>query len=334
MARRECAVLRTGAYGDVLMASVVFPGLAALGYRLTFVTGVEGEEMLRHDPYLEGRIRVWPRIPDAEVSSHWSGLEQEFDRVVNLINAMECGVLRHPSQLSYFWPADQRRRMFGGSYLARYLEQADVSGSGRIRFTPSGDERAWVQDTKRRLGRFVMWSLRGSTVHKVYPYTPMAIMQILASFDGNIVLVGDLGARDLERQVLNAVSDFGGSSAISRVFSLVGDGSIRRALSLAQVADVVVGPETVVPMSVAHEPHVRKVVLLSHSAPSNLTDDWTNTVALNGDVPCYPCHRMHYDFAHCVQDQETGAAACAAAIPPGVIAEQILSALEMQRRAA
>jgi len=59
---------------------------------------------------------------------------------------------------------------------------------------------------------------------------------------------------------------------------------------------------------------IPKVLLLSHSAASNLSDDWIATTALNPTSPCYPCHRLHFNHERCPQDEKTGAAVCAASI--------------------
>lgn len=329
---RECLVIRPGAFGDSLMASAVLPGLAAQGYRLSFATNFEGEQTLRHDPYLQGRIRVWPRAKDtAESVKHYAEASAAYDRVVNLVNCIEGEVLKHPGQLAYFWPADQRRRMCAGSYLKQCLMQAGVDGPARIRFTPSHEETEWARDTRATIGPFVMWTLRGSTPHKVYPFSALAISQILARTDRAVVLVGASDSTDLETACYQAARDFLGAAGAGRIYSEVGDRDIRRSLALAQRADVVVGPETVVPMSVAHEPHVRKVVLLSHSAHSNLTADWVATEAIAPNVPCYPCHRLHADFTWCPKDESTGAAACAASIPPSLVADAVVRALEAGR---
>jgi hypothetical protein len=99
---------------------------------------------------------------------------------------------------------------------------------------------------------------------------------------------------------------------------------MREAMVLAQVADVVVGQETGLLNAVAMEP-MRKVVLLSHSTHENLTQHWVNTQALTGDVPCYPCHRIHLTFDKCVVDEKTGCAACQAAIAPEEVLSQVLA---------
>ena len=50
--------------------------------------------------------------------------------------------------------------------------------------------------------------------------------------------------------------------------------------------------------AVAHY-DVPKICLLSHSSPNNLTKNWKNTMTLSPDVPCHPCHQMHFSRASC-----------------------------------
>ena len=110
-----------------------------------------------------------------------------------------------------------------------------------------------------------------------------------------------------------------------RVKCLSGEIGIRETLALAQVADVVIGPETGVINAVAFEQN-RKVVLLSHSSVENLTKHWVNTVSVKPvDVACYPCHRLHFDRSFCPQDEETGAAVCQRSIHPAVVFEAIVA---------
>jgi hypothetical protein len=84
-------------------------------------------------------------------------------------------------------------------------------------------------------------------------------------------------------------------------------------MTFCQLASVVVGQETGLLNCVSFEKDVRKVVLLTHSTPENLTRDWPNTAALHGDVPCCAgMPRLHYDWQFCKQDPTTKAAACQA----------------------
>jgi hypothetical protein len=88
------------------------------------------------------------------------------------------------------------------------------------------------------------------------------------------------------------------------------DWDIRRCFTLAALADVVIGTESAIVNSVAHEPPL-KIVLLSHSTAENLTRDWDRTVALEPEgLACYPCHRIHADWSHCTRHPDSGASAC------------------------
>jgi hypothetical protein len=90
--------------------------------------------------------------------------------------------------------------------------------------------------------------------------------------------------------------------------------SIRNALAFAQVADLVIGPETGVLNAVSMENNA-KILFLSHSTVKNLCRDWNNTIAFAAvEVPCYPCHRLHTTgFEYCTRHAD-GCAACAVAI--------------------
>ena len=75
---------------------------------------------------------------------------------------------------------------------------------------------------------------------------------------------------------------------------------------------------------------VRKILYLSHSSHENLSKHWVNTVALEPEAsraPCYPCHRLHYDWANCHQHEDTHAALCASGIAPEVIFKEIADTL-------
>jgi hypothetical protein len=80
-----------------------------------------------------------------------------------------------------------------------------------------------------------------------------------------------------------------------------------------------------------------KVVLLSHSSNENLTRDWVNAAALEANVACHPCHRIHNVAATlCSHDTKTGAAACMASYGPQMVADLVLRMLgaDEQRKAA
>ena len=96
---------------------------------------------------------------------------------------------------------------------------------------------------------------------------------------------------------------------------------IRKCYTLAAQADIVVGTESAIINSVAHEAPL-KMVLLSHSTAFQLTRDWERTIALEPDgLPCYPCHRIHVSWTHCAQDKATGSAVCQAAVTAEIVVD-------------
>lgn len=109
--------------------------------------------------------------------------------------------------------------------------------------------------------------------------------------------------------------------------------SIRQTMALAQVCDVVIGPETGVMSAVAMEP-MPKIVLLSHSTKENLTRDWVNTQSMAATEGCTSCHKMVYTWDQCVRDEATGTAQCMVNIHPDEVWNALCVSLEKEELAA
>jgi ADP-heptose:LPS heptosyltransferase len=309
---RHILVARTGAHGDALMASSVLPWLKEQGWAISFITKCPGIETLRHDPHIDELIMIADgQVPDEEFPYYWQAWENRFDRFINLTYSVEGELLKQPSRPDYFWSDEQRRANCGRSYLRYTHNLAGVPGPYRVCFYPDEGEKIWAQAKAAQYGKFVLWCLRGSADHKWWPYGPQAICRLLAKTDLHFVLTGDTSALPLANDILDAVKNYRGDE--KRVHSLVNQKSIRAVMALAHHATVVVGPETGVLNAVSLQP-VPKVLLLSHSAPSNLSDDWCAATALKPTSPCYPCHRLHYGHEWCPRDETTGAAVCASSI--------------------
>ena len=61
--------------------------------------------------------------------------------------------------------------------------------------------------------------------------------------------------------------------------------------------------------------------------------DWKNTKEiLPQSTACFPCHRLHFDFEHCNQDDNTKAARCSASIEPATIIKAIKNGLHNASR--
>lgn len=345
----SCLVIRYGAFGDHIMASSVLLLLRERWGHVTYNSDPRGYEILKHDPHVDAFfIQEKDQVPNAGLGAYWKALSNGFDRVVNLSESVEGTLLAVPGRKEHDWPDEVRRTILGSvNYLERHHDLAGVAHRFRPAFHPSPAEAAWAARRRRRIGgRLVLWCLSGSSVHKTYPWVGDMAERILRETDWRLAFVGDRDDRPLEelvgQQALAAVGHApraqiyrtghaGIVRAVAqrfgrRVTFAAGRWPIRRTLALARLADVVAGPETGVMNAVSHEPTVAKVAMLSHSSHRNLTQHWVNTAVLEPDrakVPCFPCHRLHYTREFCPADPASGAARCAASIPPGAVVAAI-----------
>lgn len=166
----------------------------------------------------------------------------------------------------------------------------------------------------------IVFALSGSSQHKFYAGQDAVIANILTEMpEATVFLTGDEACKILEAGWENE----------PRVRMLSGEQTIRETLTLAQLADCVVGPETGVLNSVAFNPDVAKICLLSHSSIENLTKHWINTASIEPvGIDCYPCHRLHYGMKYCREHAETGTAMCQMSIDPLVVFRPIRNAYE------
>lgn len=322
---KTACVVRFGGFGDMLQASSIFPQLKREGYRLTVMTTPRGHEIIRDDPHVDDWIlQDTDQVPNNELSDYWRVQETYFDKFVNLSESVEGTLLAIPGRSNHAWPDDVRRKRLNVNYLEFTHELAGLPYESNARFYPSKEEGAWAQVL--RAGYYgdsflIMWSLSGSSIHKVYPHQDNVIARALLELpQAYFVLTGDTACKLLEQ----------GWEAEKRVRRESGELDIRHTLALARVADCVVGPETGVLNAVAFEERVAKVVMLSHSSHENLTKHWTRTTSISAPEDrsvklCHQlaCHQLHYSRDYCPEHEQTGAAMCQAAITPDRVFDAI-----------
>jgi ADP-heptose:LPS heptosyltransferase len=304
---KSVAVVRLGAFGDLVQASSVFPSLKEQGYHLTLYTAPRGYEVAKSDPHVDAFVVQDPdQVPLQELGDFWKWIKSRHDRFINLSESVEGNLLPTPDRSIHGWPHALRHAVLDLNYLEVVHAIAGAPFPPRQHFYPSEEEKSWARRERAKLsGPVVLWTLSGSSVHKTWPYLDKIIAMILTNTTGCVVLVGDESCQLLEQNW----------EAESRVVRRSGVWSIRQTLAFIDQADLLVGPETGV-MNAAGLHPVPKIVTLSHSSPENLTKHWKNCISLvPGNTPCWPCHQLHYGFEHCKRDEATGTAACQADIP-------------------
>ena len=333
--RKRCLVVRYGAIGDAIQTSSIFPKIKQQGFHLTVNCKPETQEILKLDPYVdEWLIQANEFVPNSQLGPYWESIAERYDRVINLCESIEGGLLTMPGRLNHQYPDDVRRTLYGGvSYLGRTHDIAGVKHHYNPQFFASDAEmrkaralrRAWVGDGQP----LVLWAVAGSATHKIYPFIATVLKWLLEKTPCHIVLTGDKGVGNELQAALIAKEHYEGCD-LSRIHPMVGKWTIRETLAMAQVCDVVVGPETGVLNAVSFVPHVGKVLYLSHSSKENIGGDWLNTILLEADKqlsPCAPCHRLHSDWTYCFRSEETHAALCASSIKPEAVFGAIIRKL-------
>lgn len=307
---KTAAVVRYGAFGDLLQASSVFAGLKKQGYHVTLFTSPPGCDVVKHDPHIDAfYYQDKDQVPNHLLGEFWHYHRQKYDKFVNLSESVEGTFLALPGRSQHEWTPVVRHKMLNYNYLQFQHELADVPHHPQVKFFATDEEKQWAKQEKAKIGGFVvLWALAGSSVHKTYGMLDRHVASLLMDFpDVKVVTTGNEAGAILEQGWENE----------PRVMRRAGKWSIRETLAFAQIADLVIGPETGVLNAVAQE-DMPKIVFLSHSTEENLTRDWVNTHSMiskntscpgrgNNEAPV--CHQLHYGWVHC-KKTENGLAQC------------------------
>ena len=329
---KTCAVIRYGAWGDVIQMSSILPELKEQGYHVTLYTVPRALEAVKHEPLIDKVILQDPeQVPNAWLGDFWTYLEKRYDKFVNLSETVEGGMLAMPGRAPYLWNHEARHQYMNHNYVEFGHKVALLPYTKcRMRFVASKEEREWAEKEKRKLAasHLIMWVLAGSSVHKVWGGIDRVLARLLLTHpQAKVITVGDERCRDVIEAPWKLEQ---------RIVRRSGEWTIRQTMAMAQVCDLVIGPETGVMSAVAME-SMPKIVFLSHSSVENLTRDWVNTTSLySRNTPCYPCHKMIYTWDQCVQHKEgemDGTAACQADISPDEVWDSMVKCLQLAEAA-
>lgn len=312
---KTAAVIRYGAWGDMLQSISILPGLKRQGYHVTVFCTPRGIDAVRHDPHIDAFvIQEEDAVPNDKLMDYFVYLRKRYTKVINLCETVEGVVLPMSQRAHFHWPKEARHAICNRNYVELQHKIAEVSYERpETRFYATDEEKRIAIEEKKGSWPVIAWALSGSAFHKIWPHVDAVVDALLSEYPKCKIVL--LGGR-VEKPLVGDPKD--------RLVSKVGEWGIRQAMAFAQVSDVVVGPETGVLNAVAMEPNA-KVLILSHSTVENLSRDWVNTKSLFAeDAPCYPCHRLQLDgWKYCNRHPE-GTAVCQMLLKP----ERVLAAIK------
>lgn len=285
--RKDCVLIRYGAIGDMLWLTPALKLLKKDGWNITLNCWDYSAQVLKENPNID-HLLVQGRdvVPNAQLPEYWEVMANEFDRVINFSGSVEGTLLKQEGKEEFDWPQKRRHKQCNFNYQDATMARAgyrEVKGCiPELHFTDAEHQMARAFRTAHD-GKFViLWSLSGSSFHKVYPWTEYVAQDICRKHrDVRIVTVGDDMCRILEW-------------SNSQTFKKSGVFTIRQSMILTGYVDLVIGTETGI-LNAASAYDTPKLIFLSHSSVENLTKYWKNCTPLYArDCKCQPCHRLIY----------------------------------------
>ena len=327
---KTCAIIRYGAWGDVIQMSSILPALKKEGYHITLYTTDRAMQAIEHEPLIDRFVvQTHDQVPNAWLGPFWAYLKKKYDKFINLSESVEASLLAMPDRTeSLWWTTEARHAHMNQNYVEFTHKIAGVPYDGcKMRFVETAAEREWAQAEAKKLkgAPLIIWTISGSSIHKVWPYMDIVVKQILAVFpEARIVTVGDERCKMIEGELPQS----------DRITKRSAVWSIRETMAFAKQCNLVIGPETGVMSAVSMEP-MPKLLLLSHSSLENLSRDWVNTHSLHSkETPCSPngggCHKQIYTWDQCNRFEKTGVAHCMSHIHPEMVWKTVLEALEVK----
>lgn len=291
-AKRAC-ICRYGAIGDMIMISPLIKQLAADGYEVTMNITPYCAEVLRNNPYISNIVlQERDAIPNQDLGDYWNEWMGDYEKYINLSESIEGKLIKVEGRRDFYTTKQWRMETCGST---NYYDQTMKLGGypeakglkGEIHFSRAEEKEAAHIREKYKDKFLVLWSLKGSSYHKVYPLLAPTLIPWLDDHPDAMVILCGAEADKLLQFVHPQIRQGAGELPIRTVFALT------------KYVDLVVGPESAVINAAGCWP-TPKIPLLTHSTHTQLCQYWENDYCLAPEgVECYPCHQLHYNLESC-----------------------------------
>lgn len=200
--QKTCAVIRYGAWGDLLMTSSVLKGLKKQGYHITLFCSPPQSDIMANDPHVdEFYLQDKDQVPNGALGDFWKYQRTKFDKFVNLCESVEGTFLSLPGRAAHEWSPAVRHTLMNQNYVQFSHLIAGIDHDPCVKFYPTAAEREWARRERAKMGRKVLvWSLAGSAIHKTYAGLDQIVASIMLHHkDWDVVLMGNEACKILEQ---------------------------------------------------------------------------------------------------------------------------------------
>jgi len=295
---KSVLIVRHGAYGDMIHCTHLPRLLKDQGFdSIALSTGKRGVNIFKNNPFIE-KIHYAEIVDFTRVlglfyfNSRIATIGRDYDKVINLNQSIEVGVLPGQFQPEYF--ADQKTRDLIGNenyydVSTRIAGYPHLIGKykGELYFSKN-EEEIVLKNLEKYKGRFkVMINLAGSSPHKTFIQASEIIDRILEIYpDAVIFTTGDKLARSID-------------SKREEVVHLIDSKKpFRQALCMCKFMDCVIGCESglMCGANCLGTPTIQLLTATSIYAHCKYAE---NDYSLQSPCRCSPCYKNPYDYWGC-----------------------------------
>lgn len=315
-------IFRSGAYGDCIIITPVLRYLHSKGHELYVQTGKRGMEVLQNNPYVRRLIQHKEETPIEKLAENIEYVRRKMgcEKVIDFSESLEVSLSQHPRSPNYKLPKQERFERFNRNFYEYSFEHMYriFPESRQITVVPDSHvikpfyqpelfyKDHEIRDAESHLKKDsfnILIGMSGSGTHKAWPWIEDFCTGICGKYpELYLITVGDEKCKLIEPQH-------------ERILNLSGKISMRQAMSITGLVDLVISPDTgIIHASGCYS--TPKICLLGHNTKECVTKHFINDYSIEADpnlAPCAPCLYLIYNMKHqCPLHPATQSSVCMA----------------------
>jgi ADP-heptose:LPS heptosyltransferase len=262
-------------------------------------------EVFKNNPHIIKLIQWKEETPVEQMEENlkYIAKQQKCEKTYNFSESIEVSLSQHPRSPNYKLPKYERMQKFNRNFYEYSFEHIGEEWRGvdlRPELFFEGYELDDVSKYLKNGATNILLGMSGSGNNKCYPWGQDLAYKIIESYpNAHIITVGDEKCRLIEPEG-------------ERIKNLSGKISMRQAMALTKIVDLVIAPDT----GIIHASgcfNTPKICLLGHNTKECITKYFKNDWSIEADpflATCAPCFFLIYNMKLQCPLAENGGAYC------------------------